>query len=91
MNRREYTRVGGGVEGSTRVGDPVWADWRSQGHGAERAGQSRRVPTDRPWRGPGRWSPRRRERGDWDGAGEHGRRWTRFAPGSPEGPHGDAP
>ena len=48
-DRREDTGIRGGVEGSTRVGDPLGADRRRQSHGAEGLRQSCLVPPPRPW------------------------------------------
>jgi hypothetical protein len=92
VNGREYTKVRGGVVGSTRVGDPLWADKRCQAHSAEGAHQGCLVPTGRPGRGAGRCGPRRRGvgAGRW-GTSDHGHRRARLTLGSLEGPHGDAP
>ena len=44
-DRGEDTGIWGGVEGGTRVGDLLSADWRRQCHGAEGLCQSGLVPT----------------------------------------------
>src|SRR6185312_2900578 len=49
-DRREDTGVWGGVEGGTRVGDPLGADRRRQPHGAEGLRQCGLVPPPRPSR-----------------------------------------
>ena len=43
-DRREYTGIRGGVEGGTRVGDPLGADRRCPPHGAEGLRQCGLVP-----------------------------------------------
>ena len=61
-DRREDTGVWGGVEGGTRVGDPLSADRRSQPYGAEGLCQRGLVPPLRPGRllaGLGGWCPER--------------------------------
>ena len=93
-DRREDTGVWGGVEGGTRVGDPLSADRRSQPHGAEGLLQRGLVPPPRPggWlAGLSGWSPGRREQGS--NTSEHGRRlqWARSPALTLEQPHRDAP
>ena len=63
----------GGVEGGTRVGDPLSADRRRPPHGAEGLRQCGLVPPPRPGRLLAGWSgrcPERREQGS--SSGEHG-------------------
>src|SRR6185312_15719563 len=74
-NRREDTSMWGGVEGGTRVGDPLGADRRRPSHGAEGLRQCGLVPPPRPGRLLAGWSgrgPERREQGS--NSGKHGRR-----------------
>ena len=91
----EDTGVWGGVEGGTRVGNPLGADRRRQPHGAEGLRQCGLVPLPRPGRllaGLSGRSPGRREEGS--SAGDHGRRleWrTRPSRLTMERPHRDAP
>ncbi|KAG2620571.1 hypothetical protein PVAP13_3NG209071 [Panicum virgatum] len=74
-DRREDTGMWGGVEGGTRVGDQLGADWRHPPHGAEGLRQCGLVPPPRPGRLLAGWSgqcPERRDQGS--SSGEHGRR-----------------
>jgi hypothetical protein len=74
-DRREDTGIRGGVEGETRVGDPLGADRRRQSHSAEGLRQSGLVPPPRPGRlqaGLSGRGPGRRDEGS--STGEHGRR-----------------
>ena len=58
-NRGEYTRVGGGVVGSTVVRDPLGTHRRSQTRSLE-GSQGGHVPTNQPRRWSSRWhGPRR--------------------------------
>ena len=54
-DRREDTGVWGGVEGGTRVGDPLSAERWSQPHGAEGLRQRGLVPSPRPGWGLAGW------------------------------------
>ncbi|KAG2617041.1 hypothetical protein PVAP13_3NG178170 [Panicum virgatum] len=74
-DRRKDTGMWGGVEGGTRVGDPLGADRQRPPHGAEGLRQCGLVPPPRPGRLLAGWSgrgPERREQGS--SSGEHGRR-----------------
>ena len=77
VNGGEDARVGSGVVSGSRLGDPVWPDGRSRSHGAERVGQGRRAPTDRPGQYGRRWGPRRCGKRPWRSTSEHGRRRAR--------------
>src|SRR6185369_1221401 len=66
-DRREDTDMWGGVEGGTRVGDPLGADRRRLPYGAEGLRQCGLVPPPRPGRplgGGGGRGPKRWEKGD---------------------------
>jgi len=69
-DRREDTGMWGGVEGGTRVGDPLGADRRRQPHGAEGLRQCGLVPPPRPDQllaGLSGRVPKRREQGSSTG------------------------
>ena len=93
-DRGENTGIWDGVEGGTRVGDPLGVDRRRPPHGAEGLRQCGLVPPPRPGRLLAGWSgrgPGWREQGS--SSGEYGRRLglrTR-APLTLKQPHRDAP
>ena len=73
-DRREDTDIWGGVEGVTRVDDPLGADRRRKSHGAEGLRQSSLVPPSRPGRLLAGLSGRGSEWSEQGSStGEHGR------------------
>ena len=72
----EDTGMWGGVEGGTRVGDPLGADLQRPPHGAEGLRQCGLVPPPRSDRLLAGWSGRGSERCEQgSSSGEHGVGW----------------